>query len=209
MERINNNIFSKIFKELDSDEDNLITPININLNNLNDEIKRIINPLIEELREDNQTLEENEFIDAMNKLYKELSIKDKHIILNTYKNKPNGNNFNNTKNTVNYLKNSKNKNKKNNINFNNKPKINQKSKKLAKIYDKKMYKKFDNYNKTYNNIDYNKIYYDNNNIFANKNKKDDYFKCSAMQQLNKNNKNNKEFNSICEYTFDNYLKSLN
>ena len=68
MERINNNIFSKIFKELDSDEDNLITPININLNNLNDEIKRIINPLIEELREDNQTLEENEFIDAMNKL---------------------------------------------------------------------------------------------------------------------------------------------
>ena len=33
-----------------------------------------------------------------------------------------------------------------------------------------MYKKFDNYNKTYNNIDYNKIYYDNNNIFSNKNK---------------------------------------
>ena len=68
MERINNNIFSKIFKELDSDEDNLIMPININLNNLKDEIKRIINLLIEELREDNHTLEENEFIDAMNKL---------------------------------------------------------------------------------------------------------------------------------------------
>ena len=80
-------------------------PININLNNLNDEIKRIINLLIEELREDNHTLEENEFIDAMNKLYKELSIKDKHIILNNYKNKPNGNNFNNKKNKVNYLKN--------------------------------------------------------------------------------------------------------
>ena len=66
MERINNNIFSKIFKELDSDEDNSIMPIN--LNNLNDEIKRIINLLIEELREDNHTLEENEFIDVMNKL---------------------------------------------------------------------------------------------------------------------------------------------
>ena len=83
----------------------------------------------------------------MNKLYKELSIKDKHIILNTYKNKPNGNNFNNTKNKVNYLKNNVSKNKnKTNINFitfNNKPKINQKSKKLAKIYNKKMYKKFD------------------------------------------------------------------
>ena len=82
MERINNNIFSKIFKKIDNDEDNLITPININLNNLNDKIKRIINPLIEELRENNQTLEENEFIDAMNKLYKELFLKDKHIILN-------------------------------------------------------------------------------------------------------------------------------
>ena len=99
-----------------------------------------------------------------------------------------------TKNAVNYLKNSvsKKKNKTNNnfINFNNIPKINQKSKKLAKIYDKKMCKNFDNYNKTYNNIDYNKSYYDNNNIFSNKNKKDDYFKSSAMQQLNKNNKNN-------------------
>lgn len=84
--------FSNLFKALDTDQDNLITNININISNVPPKILKIISPLLKEMKNDCQTLNENEFIDAMSKLFEEVSSVDRRTLLNEYLNRRNNRN---------------------------------------------------------------------------------------------------------------------
>lgn len=57
--------FTRLFKDLDSDQDNLITSFNINTSNVPKPILKIIKPILKELKDDNQTLNCEEFILVM------------------------------------------------------------------------------------------------------------------------------------------------
>ena len=93
IKKINNKIFSRnktrafnnLFKILDSDEDGIITGLNININNIQKNILKILQPLLFELKEENQSLNKNEFIIAMNKLFEDISLIEKREIINKYK----------------------------------------------------------------------------------------------------------------------------
>ena len=186
--------FSNLFNELDSDQDNLITSLSMNLNNIPDNILKIIEPLLVELKEDQQTLNQEEFIKAMSKLYENISSTERRQLINEYNNarqkNPNKDIFvkNSNKNKKNYslIK----KDTDNNLNFNNISNINNRR------ISKKSYLYFDD-----NNFDNNflssrpktPIYnmsQKNNRInfnFANKNNK----KEKEISKINVNNKTNK------------------
>ncbi len=83
----NHKAFSNLFSELDSDQDNLITSLNINLNNIPNNILKIIEPLLMELKDDNQTLTHDEFIKAMTKLFETISSTERREIIKEYTNK--------------------------------------------------------------------------------------------------------------------------
>ena len=83
----NNKAFSNLFNELDSDQDNLITSLHINLNNISNNIIKIIEPLLIELKEDNQTLNQDEFIRAMTKLFENISSTERRLLINEYNNR--------------------------------------------------------------------------------------------------------------------------
>ena len=93
IKKVNNKIFSKnkikafnnLFNILDSDQDGIITGLNININNVEKNILNILQPLLFELKEGNQTLNKNEFIIAMNKLFEDISLIEKREIINKYK----------------------------------------------------------------------------------------------------------------------------
>jgi hypothetical protein len=68
-EKMKEEAFKKIFNDLDGDNDNLITVHNIAIKNVSHAIMKIIDPLIIELKEENETLTEIEFIRAMNQLF--------------------------------------------------------------------------------------------------------------------------------------------
>ena len=79
--------FVKLFNDLDTDEDGLISPISIlkTIKHIDKEINRIIEPIITELNEENYTLSQEEFISAMFELIKDLNNEDKQIVFNYYK----------------------------------------------------------------------------------------------------------------------------
>ena len=125
----NHKAFCNLFNELDSDQDNLITSFNINLNNIPNNILKIIDPLLIELKEDNQSLNQEEFIKAMNKLFENISSVDRRQLINEYNNRRQKNLNDNNKYLNNYNKNTNNsrknyslikKEKANSINNNNK-----------------------------------------------------------------------------------------
>ena len=80
------NAFINLFNDLDSDQDGIISPININLNKIPKNILNIIEPLISELKEENQSLTQEVFLLAMNKLFDDISLLEKREIIKTYKN---------------------------------------------------------------------------------------------------------------------------
>ena len=82
-----NKAFCNLFNELDSDQDNLITVLNINLSNIPDNILKILEPLLIELKEDNQSLNQNEFVKAMNKLFENISSIERRQLINEYNNR--------------------------------------------------------------------------------------------------------------------------
>jgi len=84
---IKKDVFSKIFKILDYDYDGVITGENIffGFKKLDCEIKRIIDPLAIQLREENETLIESEFIRAMEDLYELSSYNDKRVLIDFHK----------------------------------------------------------------------------------------------------------------------------
>ena len=74
--------FKKIFKLLDGDEDNLIKNSAVNTNKIPKNIKEILEPIFRELREENETLNEDEFITVCEQIYKSLPYDKKNILLN-------------------------------------------------------------------------------------------------------------------------------
>ena len=171
--------FINLFNILDSDEDNLITSFSINLNNVPEKILKIIEPLLIELKEDNQTLNQDEFIKAMNKLFENITFTQRRELINEY------NKYNYRSKTPKYNCRTKIKKKISNKNTN----------KLAEKHYLKMQNMMDVYNNKYkdknNKASYNKISNSNNKNFFN------YYK------------NNKKLSYINDCTFNNYLKNLN
>ena len=220
IDKIHKSVFDTIFKELDSDQDGLISPIHINTEKLPKQIITIIEPLINELKDDNQTLSNEDFINAMNSLYNDLTIVDKHTLINTYRNtSKRSNSLSNNKNntTINSKMNLQNKstiNKNKNVSsVDNKRKIDVNTERLANNHDKRIEQMFDNYMRIYNNKDYNNIYFDNNynnqhTVQSSNLNKSEYFNNKNNNTSIRDN-NNSEFSSICNFTFDNYMKSLN
>lgn len=62
-------IFKHLFNLLDGDGDNLITSISININRIPENIRKILDPIFKELKEENETLNEIEFISVCEQLY--------------------------------------------------------------------------------------------------------------------------------------------
>ena len=75
------NAFSKIFNKLDKDQDGLITKLNVETKNLPTKIVKIIEPIVNELKEENETLNENEFKTACDRLYDMLTYMEKREII--------------------------------------------------------------------------------------------------------------------------------
>ena len=91
-------IFKKLFNELDSDHDDLITSLTINLNGISKSIIKILEPILKELKEDEQTLNCEEFILVMKRLFEDTPMLEKQKLINYYQTKLKfENNFNNNK----------------------------------------------------------------------------------------------------------------
>ena len=79
--------FEKIFKLLDKDEDGIISKFNINIENLPKNIVVIFQPIFEELKQDNETLTQKEFLFASSKLFDILNFVQKREIIHFGMNK--------------------------------------------------------------------------------------------------------------------------
>ena len=88
--------FRKIFQKLDKDKDELITKVNIEVKALPPKIQEILAPIVDELKEENETLTENEFVTACYQLYETLTYPEKTEIINY------GKNESDKKNNINY-----------------------------------------------------------------------------------------------------------
>ena len=121
--------FEKMFSILDSDEDGLISPITISksVNSLDENIKKIIEPIINELNEESYTLSKQEFVSALFELYKDLTVEQKNDLI------------------VFYNKSSKHTSgkKENYAHLTFKPKINKRSKSIAGKYESRMKKEME------------------------------------------------------------------
>ena len=128
----------------------------------------------------------------MNKLYENISNEEKYLLNNIYRRKRglSSKNYIYKNNIENHQKNKKHL----------KPTINDKSKKLASIHDKKVEKEYDEYLNTFNILKFNNL---------NLNKKDakdlnlnrsDFFQNKSKKKLAKDNTN--YIYSICNNTFD-------
>ena len=74
-------IFTSVFNVLDSDGDNVINARCINYNVLNDELQRILKPVYKELKDENETLSCNEFVQVCEVLYNKMEINAKREFL--------------------------------------------------------------------------------------------------------------------------------
>ena len=81
------NSFEKIFSILDKDQDGIISKFNVYTNGLDKKIQKIISPIIIELKEDNQTLNKEEFCAACFKLFDTLNYLQKKEVMNYALNK--------------------------------------------------------------------------------------------------------------------------
>ena len=203
-------VFTKLFKDLDNDQDNLITSFTINLSNIPKNILKIIQPIIKELRDDNQTLNCEEFILVMIRLFEDTSLVDRQTLINYYQNKIKNDNNNNNKNLlmnrshtpiysrINLFYSNDNYSNNSNYTRNNSSKsiiLYNKNEKMALRHEQKMYK-------NYFNIMNNKETNDNNF--------DDYnsLQKRKFRNININNDINDELNGISKLTFNNYLKQV-
>ena len=75
-------IFKKIFKTLDRDEDGLISRIYIDSSKIPKNILKIIYPVINMMNEDDHVLNEYEFVSSCLSLFDYLDYKDKNLLLN-------------------------------------------------------------------------------------------------------------------------------
>ena len=76
------NSFNTIFHILDKDQDNIISKFNININGLSKNIKEILTPIFEEIKENDLSLNKDNFYSYCNKLFDNLNYSQKQEILN-------------------------------------------------------------------------------------------------------------------------------
>ena len=81
-DKLKDKAFSKLFKELDSDSDGLITAVNFDLKSISDDVVSILLPILNELKIENETLNEKEFLLACDQLFKMLDYYERKVILN-------------------------------------------------------------------------------------------------------------------------------
>ena len=203
-----NRAFTNLFKDLDGDQDNLINGININLYKIPENIYKIIEPLLNELKEDNQSLNKEEFIIAMNKLYDDLSSLERRIIINIYSKKLNKNK---SLKINNIFLNKSNNNKRTstpnsfvNEKIKTLPNTNQNTNKLAFKHYKKISRMLDNITKS-NKKSKNFINMNLNKSKNEKIKENKYFGTDT----NNIDKIDDNFTYICNCTFNNYIRKLN
>ena len=179
--------FNNLFNDLDSDQDGIISGINISINKIPKKIINIIEPLLIELKEENQTLNKDEFILAMDKLFEDISLIEKNEIINRYKNISKRNKSLDLK-TNNTGRNHIDKNRTQNYFYIN---YNTNTNKLSNKYYNKVMKFFNELPSSTKN---------KNKIILKKDKE------IIRGNINMNN----DFNSnISNCTFNNYIKSLN
>ena len=87
MDELYTKIFKKLFNEFDSDHDDLITSLTINLNGVPKFIIKILTPILKELKEDEQTLNCEEFILVMKRLFEDIPMTEKQKFINYYQSK--------------------------------------------------------------------------------------------------------------------------
>jgi len=80
-EEIKEIIFKKIFKILDTQERNIIEGSTVDLSVLPENIKKIVEPLILELKEQNESLTGEEFVMACEHLFRVINIKLSYIYI--------------------------------------------------------------------------------------------------------------------------------
>jgi hypothetical protein len=161
--------------------------MNVNTNKIPKKIIKIIEPLLIELKEENQTLNKNEFILAMDKLFEDISLIEKNEIINGYKIVSKRNKSLDLRNNNTYRNNIYQNRTQNNFYINNNTNTN--------ILSNKYYNKMMKFFNGLSNTDKNK----NENILK-KNKE------IIRRSINISN----NFNSnISNCTFNNYIKSLN
>jgi len=85
VEKLRTDCFRMIFSKLDGDKDGIISQTAINTQSIPESINKMYLPVIQEMNYMNCTLNMQEFIDASNCLFKELTIKQKHEFLQYYK----------------------------------------------------------------------------------------------------------------------------
>ena len=76
------NSFKKIFKLLDTDEDNKISGFNVNVENLPITIQKILKPIFKELKSEGESLNEYEFVFICQKFYNILDYEKKRELIN-------------------------------------------------------------------------------------------------------------------------------
>jgi hypothetical protein len=79
--KIKTTVFRRLFKLLNSDGDEVISAFNINLRKVPPTILSLLDPIINELKQDEETLNENEFIRACEHLYDMLSFNEKRMLI--------------------------------------------------------------------------------------------------------------------------------
>ena len=187
-------VFTRLFNDLDNDQDNLITSFCINTNDIPDFILKILEPILKELKDDNQTLNCEEFILVMIRLFEDTPLVDKQNLINYYRNKIKIENKNlkrlHTPNHYSYFINDNDINNYNIIRNNSSKSIsrNNKSEKMAINHERKVLnnmKNIDGLNYNYNGLEKNK-----------------------WNNMNIKNEVNNGLTSIAKYTFNNYLKHV-
>ena len=73
--------FVTIFQYLDSDCDGYISSMKIDITNIDTDLLEVLSPLLIELEELNQPLNQSEFTDALERLYENVSLPMKDILL--------------------------------------------------------------------------------------------------------------------------------
>ena len=209
-----NKVFISLFNDLDSDHDDLITSLTINLNEIPKFILKILEPILKELKDDEQTLNCEEFILVMKKLFKDTPLIDKQKLINYYQIKTK-NNINNDK----IQKRNKTPSKRSNLNFYYK-KTNQNlynintsnlskthssnsniNEEQSEINEKKEQKKLKDINEDEQNFEV--INNDINDI-------DSHISNLKEKEMEKERENENEnvFDAISKYTFNNFLKQI-
>lgn len=196
-------IFTKLFNDLDSDQDDLITSLSISTNNIPGHILQTLKPILKELKEDEQTLNCEEFILVMIRLFEDTPLVDRQNLINYYKNKIKIDNNKKIKRSqtpklyknYTFYNNDSMSNNSNYLGQNSSKSIflSHKNEKMAFKYDQKILNDFQNIN-------------DNEDS-----KSFDDYKCLHRQEnniINNINQKNNGLMAISRYTFNNYLKQV-